>query len=185
MADANYSNWRTPGNPNTGSVENTPVQDTSDGGVYNTGILFGETGGEEMNVDGQACIIGADVVIEGDVYTTRPIILQGVVTGAIRTSSTVSFDGGTVQKNIITFTEDQIKDAQEQIKERVSAIQLQNLKQELDDRDSEAHYKSSGRKSEPAKTESKTTGVSKAAAPAKETAPVKAENKSESAIIPE
>ena len=168
MADNNYNDWRTPGN--------TPVSMDTNDNISNTGILF-DNGGSNMN--DQACIIGADVCIEGDVYSTRPIILQGIVTGAIRTSSTVSFDGGTVQKNIITFSEDEVKAAQEQIKNRVSAIQLQNLKKELDDRDAEANYKPATKKTEVTKPETRATAA-KLAATAKESTSAK----TESSIIP-
>ena len=110
--------------------------------IVNMEATTGFNGNENM----EPCIIGPDMVIEGDVYSTRPIILQGVVTGAIRTTSTVAFAGGMVQKNVITLPEDAVMKAEEQIKARVTGIQLAALQKELDDRDAEVNFKNAEKK---------------------------------------
>ena len=99
----------------------------------NTETIFME------QTDTTPCIIGPDMVIEGDIYSTRPIILQGVVTGAIRTSSSVSFDGGTAQRNIVTLPSEVIIKAEEQVRARVADIQTSMLQQELDAKDNDAY----------------------------------------------
>ena len=51
-----------------------------------------------------------------------------------------------VQKNVITLPEDAVMKAEEQIKARVTGIQLAALQKELDDRDAEVNFKNAEKK---------------------------------------